>query len=45
MFIVGIMAMSMNDKPNIQQTQLAKTIFRLVKEPSTTGTGQQNIPR
>jgi hypothetical protein len=39
LFIVGVMALSMEGKPTQQQTQVADTVVKLLKEPSTTGTG------
>jgi hypothetical protein len=39
LFIVGFMTLSMESKPSVQQTQVADTIIKLLKEPSTTGSG------
>lgn len=39
-FIVGVMALSIEDKPVIQQTHVADTILKVIKEPSTTGTAR-----
>jgi len=39
LFIVGFMTLSMDGKPSVQQTEVAATIIKLMKEPSTTGSG------
>jgi hypothetical protein len=37
--IVGFVTLSMDSKPSLQQTEVASTIIKLVREPSTTGSG------
>jgi hypothetical protein len=39
LLIVAFMTLSMSGKPTTQQTQVADTIVKLLKEPSTTGSG------
>jgi hypothetical protein len=39
-FIVALVTLSIDQKPTAQQKQVAEIIVRLLKDPSTTGSGQ-----